>query len=241
MSPQPLARVKPEASLHIGALSPAGDFDPELCRLAVHVISLWSYTEAGLLRMAAQFLASEQPLVTHMLQAVKNAEGRRAAVKAAGLQRLSGGSDDASFFLAALDALGHAEELRNRYAHQIWASSPDIPDAIILIDPRLIERAEALEAAGAIEGHWLLPSASHFDRMKVMVYRKPDLQKDVSEACDAAIIVDQLVEWYGFRSIAAPELAAPIRDLLLEQYPRLRDAYSRRRSQAQEDADGAAV
>lgn len=47
MSPQPLGRVNPDARLDIGPLAPACDFDPDLCRLATHVISLWSYTEAG--------------------------------------------------------------------------------------------------------------------------------------------------------------------------------------------------
>jgi hypothetical protein len=241
MSPQPLGRIKPDATLHIGPLAPAADFDAELCKLATYVISLWSYTEAGLLRMASQFLRTEQSVVTDMLQAVKSAEGRWAAVKAAGLHRLAASPDDSLFFLAALDALAHAQRLRHQYAHSIWASSPDIPGAIILIDPRLIERAVAAEYEGITEVGWQFTSATHFDRMKVMVYRQPDLMEDVREAGDAALIMDGLEEWYGFLSVDARDLASNIHDHLLEEYPRLRNAFNKRLVQGQSGHDAGAV
>jgi hypothetical protein len=238
MSPQPLGRVKPDARLHIGPLKPAGAFDPELCRLATYVISLWSYTEAGLLRMASAFLKAEQRVVTSMLQAVKNTEGRRAAVRAAAEHCLVESPDDLRFFIAALDSLEIAERLRHRYAHYIWASSPDIPGAVILIDPRLLERAHAVEAEGVTEQGWLAAGATHFDRMKALVYRKEDLNADVSEACNAALIMDGVEEWYGWLAIDERDLATPVRDLLLEEHPRLRRAFEKRKS---DSSEGAAV
>jgi len=228
MSPQPLGRVKPDAELHFGPLAPAGEFDPELCRLATYVISLWSYSEAVLLRMASSFLKSEQRIVVDMLKAVKSTDGRRAAIRAAGEHRLANSPDDLRFFMAALDALAYAEGLRHRFAHHVWASSRDVPGGIILVDPRLVERAVAAEAEGATEKNWRSTGAPHFDRMEVMVYRIQDLKEDVSEALDAAMIADGLDEWYGFIALDARDLATPIRDLLLEQYPRLRRAFDKR-------------
>jgi hypothetical protein len=232
MSPQPLGQVKPDARLHIGPLAPAGEFDPDLCRQATYVISLWSYTETRLLRMASSFLKSEQSLVTDMLQAVKSSDGRRAAIRAAGEHRLANQPGDLTLFLAALDALAHAELLRNRYTHHVWASSPDIPGAIILVDPRLVGRAVAAEAEGATGRGWLYPGASHFDRMQVMVYRSQDLKEDVTEAVDAALIADGIEDWYAWLACDARELATHSRDLLLEQFPRLRRAFEKRQQSA---------
>jgi hypothetical protein len=160
-----------------------------------------------------------------MLQAVKSAESRKAAVKAAGEHRLANSPSERKFFLAALKALSYAEGLRNHYAHHIWAYSHDVPGAIILIDPRLVERAVAAEAAGTTEKGWQFPKAPHLDRMKVMVYRKQDLVDDVSEAVDAAMLIDGLEEWYGFLALDAHDLSASIEQLLLEQYLRFRRAY----------------
>jgi hypothetical protein len=61
--------------------------------------------------------------------------------------------------------------------------------------------------------------------MRVMVYRKQDLMEEVGEAADAASIMDGLEEWYAF--VSDQEVSATIRDMLLEQYPRLRRAFDR--------------
>jgi len=175
--------------------------------------------------MASQFLQAEQTLVADMLQAVKSAEARRAAIKAAAQHRLAASPDELRFFLAALEALSHAEGNRHRFAHHIWASSGDIPGAIILIDPALVERSVAAEAEGITEHGWRFAEAPHFDRMRVMVYRKQDLMEEVGEAADAASIMDGLEEWYAF--VSDQEVSATIRDMLLEQYPRLRRAFDR--------------
>lgn len=229
MSPQPLARVKPDARLHIGHLSPAGEFDAELCKSVAHVISLWSYVEAGLLRMASSFLYAEHAIVVEMLQAVKSSEGKRAAVMAAGAHRFAQSPIDQGFFLCAVEVLGCAETIRNRYAHHVWASSPDIPGSIILIDPRQIERATAIEASGSTERSWRFPDAPHFDRMSVMVYRRQDLEADVREAIDAAVLIDGLEEWCGFLlPEECRELSEGVQAVMLINSPRLVKALRRR-------------
>lgn len=210
MSPQPLSRVKPGASwstgLHLNK-SLACDLPDELWALGTKIISTWSFVEAELLRMAIRYVGADRARIASILHAIRSGSATRAAVEAGALYELDD-EDDKKAFRATMKALAHPETIRNRYAHHIWASSEDVPDALLLVDPTTIDR-------------WAAGVTDRIDESKTMVYRRNDMQNDLEEMVEAASLMSGLYSWYFERFVERSQALQG----LLNNHPRFRQAY----------------
>lgn len=213
MTPNPVSQVRADAAIRAW-----WDLPSELCLDVAEIVRRWAFVEAALLRMTQSFLQAEFTLVASMLLKIDNMGSRRAALHGAAEKRLQG--DDLALWRACFTAMRRAEEVRNKWVHSHWAGAPEIPNAILLIDPRHLEawHAEANEKE----------EFPRLDRDKVMVYRKADLESDLRDVSEAVHIVEHLEEWVGWVMVDAPELAAGEREILLDEFPRVKRAYVQR-------------
>ena len=111
-------------------------------------------------------------------------------------------------------------ELRNRFAHHVWACSFEINDALLLIHPKEFDRGYADTIAQLQKGdqppHEQYPN---LDRSRVMVYREKDLLDGLRQAHnDEALVhhLTSLVQGGGEQ----------VRDLLRKE-PRIQEALLR--------------
>ena len=129
MSPQPLRNHRPDA--HISFAPTCHSRQPQLAALVMEVIAEWSYVESELAGVLAGLLESNVSMTAAMLTGIQSSEASRAAVRAAVAYARP---DDIELFDDAMRAIKPIRARRNEYAHGLWADSPDIPDALILIE-----------------------------------------------------------------------------------------------------------
>jgi hypothetical protein len=133
MPPQPLSRVKPDARVIAGPGQQTFDRRPAFASYVAQIIAQWSYCEANLRSILTVLLSAEAGPVTAMVEALRSSTTQFDMIKAAALSKLIDpelASLEAVMALARKGARG-----RNRIAHDIWAFSDDLPDAIILVQP----------------------------------------------------------------------------------------------------------
>jgi hypothetical protein len=137
--------------------------------------------------MTAQFLQADFKVVRGMLQALTGAGGKRAAMDAAAKAALS--AEDYPFYEALMKAIRSSRNRRNDFVHHLWGYSPDIPDALLLLDPK-----EALASQFATERYisdhvsGKTPTIESM-RNNPMVYTSKDLEAAEKEAVDANSLI----------------------------------------------------
>lgn len=159
-----------------------------------------------------------------MFAALTSTQAQMAALRAATDSLVQ--PREMEMFEIVVSFVGSALKERNRVAHWLWAHSPELPDAILLVDP-----AESLERQVALTEvfHELadvppVPGRLGYDRTKIMVYREHDLLG----------IVDRLerAQWFSdlFRNLANPQNLQPDRIYaLLAAEPEIATALARLR------------
>lgn len=135
--PQPLSRVLPNASVLIGN---AGDRPlerhPALAAVALEAIASWSNVEGFLLRLFIQLLGGNESLAASVYLALDGQSAKTNAIKAAAANVLRGRARELSILEAILSIARTNEKDRNKLAHWTWGDSPNLPDALLLLDPR---------------------------------------------------------------------------------------------------------
>lgn len=135
--PQPLYRVNPNASIIIGN---AGDRPllrhPELAALAAEAIASWANVESFMLKLFVEMFAGNEALATNIFLSLSNQSAKNDAIRAAADSFFENGSDQLAVFRALLAISKTNEKDRNKLAHWTWGDSPNLPDALLLIDPR---------------------------------------------------------------------------------------------------------
>jgi hypothetical protein len=151
--PQPLSIVFPDASLMIGN---AGDRPlmrhPKLAVLAMETLASWSNVESFMLRLFIQLLGGQGSLAADIYLAFENQTSKSRAIMVAA------NTLDPKYqaLLRAIIAIVQTNQgLRDKLAHHTWGDSRDLPNALLLIDPK-----------ASIGGH--------IDQSKVFVYREVD-------------------------------------------------------------------
>jgi hypothetical protein len=133
MKMQTLAQVNPRASY---------EFDPKkvaLKRMRVqariaHAISIWSTIEALTANIILHALHGDMRAAVHMYAAITSATASNAALKAAIRTGLR--PEYAELFDAIWQIGGELVEDRHRLAHWIMGYSEEIPNAVLLFNPR---------------------------------------------------------------------------------------------------------
>lgn len=155
--PQQLSRVLPNASIIIGN---AGDRPlarhPEIAVLALEAIASWSNVEAFLLQLFMQLLGGNESLAASVYLALDGQSAKTNAIKGAAANALRDRQQELALLEAILAIAKTNEKDRNKLAHWTWGDSPNLPDAVLLVDP-----------------HAML---DNFDRSEIYVYRAQDFQ-----------------------------------------------------------------
>ena len=192
MAPQPLSRVKPSAQINFDASALLRR--PELAVYPMATIARWSLIDKLLAEMLMSMLRSTDLSVgMAMFQALTGGELKRAALLAGAEEAFGSRSEENCLFKAVLRAINPSRNRRNDFAHHMWGTSKELPDALLLVDPKIWVRhstavevhAKALKSADAEKFFLSMfkPEPSkELDRRKVQVFRKRDLEEDAEAA-----------------------------------------------------------
>lgn len=179
--PNPLSRVRSNALMSYGPDSL--EQRPELALMVIECIARWSHIEAAMGRLLAHMLGAKAaaPAVA-MFQSLTSGAARLDALWTAAEVTLD------EEYLGYLDAgLRYSRRIANQrhdFAHHIWGACPELPHALLLIDPKEMADLTVRERQ-ILEWNEGEPSGEVFDAIvqgihlnldRVMVYRKPDFE-----------------------------------------------------------------
>jgi hypothetical protein len=132
--PQPLSRVLPKASVLLGNV---GDYPlrrhQDLAHLVAEVIVSWANVESFMLRLFIDLMGGAQERAATVFLALEIQSAKTAAINAVAA-RLP--EDQQSLLRAILALIRTNQKSRDKIAHWTWGDSPQIPDALLLANPK---------------------------------------------------------------------------------------------------------
>jgi hypothetical protein len=135
--------------------------------------------------------------------------------------------DDWVLFQAVIKAISPARRTRNDFAHHVWGSAAQIPDALLLVDPKYLTHYDVEVAVINAE---MLTSRSivtlpDLDMSLLMVWKRRDLEEARQIAKEALVITRELREGLD---LSAPglEIGGGTRQRLLNR-PSIAQAFRR--------------
>jgi hypothetical protein len=180
MAPQPLSTLRTHN--HFFGSSALVLRAEQAARIAV-AISGWAATEAHLGHLFAALLGAESPLSMEVYAVTRSFDVQRDMIETALRDRLPTQYSDIGF--AILTLLHRTATTRHHFAHWIWGSSPDIPDAVLLAEPKMFWRTRVARLR-----HWKkakdtdpltsLQTEPQIDRSAVLVYKTRDLDEVIN-------------------------------------------------------------
>ena len=141
--PQPISIVAPSASIAIG--SPGHRHlasHPDLALLAIEAIVSWSKVESFLLQLFVQLLGGNGALAAEVYLSLQGNAAKSAAIRAAADTVLRERAKERNVLNAILAISRTNEKARDKLAHWTWGESPELPDALLLVDPRVFIQGE---------------------------------------------------------------------------------------------------
>jgi hypothetical protein len=247
--PQPLNRVIPNGEFKSDA-DVLGD-KPELAKLVASIFALWGLIEGSLSHLLVRVLGADAEPALAMFATLTAQHLQMGALKAAARAALS--AEDFDVFCAATSVTDSVQTPRNHLAHWIWGKCDQLPDALLLAEPKAEkERDQKMMAAvhRFDEGHTVsmldeIIELGRYDPATVLVYRNGDLERAKRDLQDAERIAALLTVYLNRRLWQIPrsdpewERATSMRDavfrLICEQ--RLfREAFDRIRADRQNGA-----
>lgn len=204
--PQPLSKIAPLASHHYLQRDEA---DPKLAKLVLFAISLYARMDEYRGRILLDLLHARAKPAMAMYFAAHSDNLKIELTLAAAQAELN--PDDFALAKAAFDCCKTAGKHRHRLAHWTWHQSDQIPDALIVADPR--NRLE-LEADQVVR--YSAEDINHdFDYMEhnaggeldssTLVYFELDLKEACDELERAMYAMLQLSQWLRFRQFAVDD------------------------------------
>lgn len=186
---QPLSNVCSDAQVEISADCIGGA--PDFAEKVMRVIALWSHNDGNLAAILAVMLKTDIQTGVAMYHALTSAEARKAALfAAADIAMLEW---EAILLRAVIRACRASRNQRNDFAHGIWGVSPDVPDAIMLLDAEVVmEHNVSVRQPVMVDGQRVIRPKG-IDNKRVWVYR----QKDFDAAHDdAQTAYQRLLNYY---------------------------------------------
>jgi hypothetical protein len=180
----------------------------------MRVIAIWAEIESDTAVILSRMLNADLATGIAMYQALTSAEAKRAAFMAAAKAALK----DWQLLLlqAVVNASRGSRNTRNDFAHHIWATTKDLPEALLLIPPAvLLDRHVKFRNGPPDPRNDGFPD--QYDFSQIAVYRKPDLDRAVEDALDASVHHAYLY------MITGPRVIEQARKLLLRE-PRIQQA-----------------
>lgn len=183
MAGQPLSNFPKIQSFRFlaGSLS----LKPELARLVMLVIETWSSAEARTFGMVANILQTEPVIATAMLQAVDNMQAQRDAILAGAKAVLM--AEEWAVFEAAFLSTNASRNARNRFVHHVWGVTDDLPNALLLHEPKYfhVDRSSSIKRAREIARTPVMNATykdAEINRDGITVWRAGDLAIEVNAA-----------------------------------------------------------
>jgi hypothetical protein len=210
--PHPLSRVRPSAEIEVS--SGAIPNRPDLAVSVMRVIAIWAEIESDAAVILSRMLKADISIGIAMYQSLTGGVSRKAAFMAAAQAALA--EWQLILLRAVLNASNGSRNTRNDFAHNIWATTKDLPDALLLMPPS-VRLGRHLKFREGTPDPRPDGAADHYDFSKIYVYRKPDLDRAVEAALDAAVHHAYLY------AITGPQVVEQARRLLLRE-PRIQQA-----------------
>jgi hypothetical protein len=117
---------------------------PALAAIALEAIASWSNVEAFLLRLFIQVLGGNESLAASVYLSLEGQSAKTSAISAAAANALAARGQELQVLEALLSIAKTNEKERNKLAHWAWGDSPNLPDALLLLNPRVhIENLDA--------------------------------------------------------------------------------------------------
>jgi hypothetical protein len=176
--PQPLSSVAPDANYRFGVMTLPDHAD--LAPYVAQVIHIGTMIEHYSTMMLAGIAHADPEAVLAMHTAVSSASAQRAMLETVAAAKLQ--KPDNFLFQAVQKAGLPARKIRNDFAHHIWADSREVPNALLLINPKALIEFKLPFLKPFTLGETIYRD---IDRSKIMVYREDDL-KDAADTVHLA-------------------------------------------------------
>jgi hypothetical protein len=169
---------------------------PALAGMAMQVIGIWSQIDADLLNIVTErFTEADFLVVSSMLNALRGGESQRLALRGAAQAAIPG---DVELFEAVERAISASRKRRHEFAHGLWGASDDLPDDLLLLDPKYYHTVSAqAQINKQVLNAWrfdpnrspdppLLPHPE-FEISKIYIYTEHDFRNSVTDALEAPL------------------------------------------------------
>lgn len=175
--PQPLSRVKPGATVRQRP-SILDHLPAKYAQLVAAIFSHWSLVEYRLSVLLVRILGADAEPALAIFATLEAQHLRFRAIEAAAKAALE--EKEYDVFKATMTVANSVQTPRNQLAHWVWAHSPELPDALLLAEPKSAkdrdrEFTRALES-GETDSE-KISALNTFDPAHVQVYREADLQR----------------------------------------------------------------
>lgn len=219
--PQPLNRVVPNAHAFLNA-NVLSD-KPDLAILVAKIFATWAWIEHELSLLLIRILGADADAALAMFSVLTSQSLQMMALEKAAKAALP--TDDHNIFLAALAVTNSAQAPRNHLAHWVWGGCEQLPDALVLANPKILKNQDTIRAK-----HFQSPplfeamtwekmyELYEFDQSSMLVYRKQDLERaerDLSAASQTVFLLQAYLD--------PTFLAGALKTLHHEDHQRIRD------------------
>jgi hypothetical protein len=196
--PQPLSSVAPNAGI---MLNNAGDRPlqrhPELAILAVEVIASWATVESFMLNVFVELMGGPTDKAATVFLALETQSAKAAAINAIADESLA---DEHKALLRAIIRVTKSHQaMRDKIAHLAWGDSPNLTEALLLIDPREhLDRSPKPDdlIARVMAGQpFQMPEIPEINKDKIFVFRRIDSETPIQNNGRIAGY------WFNFRWI----------------------------------------
>jgi hypothetical protein len=202
---------------------------PALAKWALLIIEMWSHIDSLILKIGANCLQGDTVTVISTLQAVDSPLAQRAAIITAARCVLS--PEDALVFEAVLHSTNASRNTRHKFSHHLWGHSDELPDALLLVDPRDVNLAHARTVIGrrkkGFPVSFPFTENDKLDRSKISVWMSKDFDESREYAIWSYKIIHALYEMVSL--VHDGQSTATIRKTLL-QIPLIRQRCDMARS-----------
>jgi hypothetical protein len=225
--PQPLSRVKPGATARQRP-SVLDHLPAKYAQLVAGIFSNWSLIEHRLGILLVRILGANAEPALAMFATLEAQHLQLRAIEAAAKAALE--EKEYDVFKATMSVARSVQTPRNQLAHWVWAHCPELPDALLLAEPKSAKDRDR-EFTLALESGETDPAKiaalNTFDPAHIQVYREGDLQRARDDLEQAGQITFLTVVYLDglFKGRIKPlpwSRRSPTRDQLFQQLYDLR-------------------
>lgn len=135
--PQPLSKVNSNAGYELcNAGQRVLSERPQLAVMAIEAVASWVNVESFLMRLFVTLMGGHRELAARIYMALEIQSAKNAAlgeiIKTVKDEKMQ------ALILAVIAIAKTNQKSRDKLVHHIWGISRDIPDALLLVDPRIL-------------------------------------------------------------------------------------------------------